>query len=520
MSLNQKTSLITNLILFLISGVSFIACGQKQVPDTTPDQLYGRMVSRPSLQGNSTGENFCWQARSGMGSFIQYYEVTGNTEWLDAGIKYYDYLLGRRETDPDGYKGWIGPYIYDKNYWQDALVGDAILFAGILDFSVLVMEDDHLRKKYRDKALSYVETAKRDLIEKWDHRGCWYVDGPFGGYLGYSKYFKPGDIKEWIEAPGVTRSNVSHPFNKQMDVAEVCLRIHRIKKKKKYWDIAEKIYFTVKSRFQFFDDHYCWNYWEPLHPGDIDFENNKTLHWVGVHMWRSGYQASEVGKIVEAYHYGIVFNETDIQRIINTNLNVMWNKDLVTPVFINSNGLGSEQDTTGLAQWRKAYGHSNDFRNQGQLWTGLLDFDQTIRDLYALRFENDNNSLEYQSYKKNVLSNPPGFHRKHSTSDVNIPEVIFTESKDLNLAAVLPHKIPAGGQSIIICNSWNSGQLEIDLYKTSGEKVVNLFKGNVKAGLFMMKWDGKAPEGQGKYSGEYKIRWTINNGYREHPVII
>jgi hypothetical protein len=98
-----------------------------------------------------------------MNEYIDNYELTKDTEWLDAGIKYYDYLLNRRETDPDGYQGWIGPYIYDKTYWQDALVGDAILFASILDFSVLVNGDNKLKEKYGDKAMSYVETAKKML---------------------------------------------------------------------------------------------------------------------------------------------------------------------------------------------------------------------------------------------------------------------------------------------------------------------------------------------------------------------
>ncbi|MDD4227049.1 MAG: hypothetical protein PHS40_01895 [Mariniphaga sp.] len=520
MKVEKKILFLFGYTIFLIASLSFFTCKQKQLLDITPTQYFENMVNKPFQKLHYTGEGYCWQARVGMDRFIEYYELTGDTEWLDAGIKYYDHLLNKRETDPDGYKGWIGPYGYDKNYWQDALVGDAILFTSILDFSVLVMEDEKLKAQYQDKALSYVATAKRDLIEKWDHRGCWYVDGPYGGYLGFGRYFKPGESKEWVDAPTVERSGLSHPFNKQMDVAEVCLRIHRITGEKKYWDIAEKIYYTVKSRFQYFDDHYCWNYWEPLYPGDVDFEKNQTLHWVGVHMWRSGYQAGEVGKIVEAYHYGIVFDKQDIQRIIHTNLDVMWNKDRENPVFINSNGLGAEHDTTGRTQWRKVYGHSNDFINQGQLWTSLLDFDQTIRDLYELRFKDDKDSPQYQTYKNRVLANPPGFDRKHSENEVTVPKVHFTESKDLYLAAVLPHKVPTDGQSILICNSWNSGELMIDLVTTAGEKVANLFKGDIRQGLFMMKWDGKDPDGKKQYSGDYYIRYTINGGYRETPVVI
>jgi hypothetical protein len=520
MHLKKKTSYISGITILLLASIAFLACQQKKMLDITPMQYFNDLVNKPIQKLQHTGEVYCWQARVGMDRFIEYYELTGGKEWLDAGIKYYDHLLDKRRTDPDGYKGWIGPYIYDKKYWQDALVGDAILFASILDFSVLVMEDEKLKAQYQDKALSYVETAKKDLIEKWDHRGCWYVDAPYGCYLGFGKYFKPGDNKEWIDAPDVTRSNVSHPFNKQMDVAEVCLRIHRITGEKKYWDIAEKIYFTVKSRFQYFYDHYCWNYWEPLHPGDVDFENNRTRHWVGVHPWRSGYQAGEVGKIVEAYHYGIVFDKQDMQRILNTNLNVMWNKDRENPVFINSNGLGAEHDTTGRAQWRKVYGHSNDFINQGQLWTSLFDFDQTVRDLYELRFKDNKDSPKYQAYKKRVLANPPVFDRKHSKNRVDVPKVNFTESKDLNLAAVLPRTIPAEGQSIIICNSWNPGKLMIDLYTPSGKKVTNIYQGDIGEGLFMMKWDGKDSEGKTRYSGNYKIRWSINDGYREFPIVI
>ena len=98
---------------------------------------------------------------------------------------------------------------------------------------------------------------------------------------------------------------------------------------------------------------------------------------------------------MEAYHYGIVFDEQDIRRIINTNLDVMWNKDKVHPKFINSNGLGADGDTTGLAAFQRAYGHSNVVKNGGELWTALLDFDQTIRDLYELRFKGDTTSPGY-----------------------------------------------------------------------------------------------------------------------------
>lgn len=239
-----------------------------------------------------------------------------------------------------------------------------------------------------------------------------------------------------------------------------------------------------------------------------------------VHPWRSGYQAGEVDKIAEAYHYGIVFDEQDIKRIINTNLNVMWNKDTKNPRFISSNGLGADNDTSGIAAFQKAYGHSNVAKNAGELWTGLLDFDQTIRDLYELRFKNDQKSTEYLRYKNSVLVNPPGFKRKYVKGEVTVPVINFTECKDLNLATVLPHNLTKGEKSIIICKSWVHGELQIDLYSTEGKKVSSLYRGKISEGIFIITWDGKDPAKKETYKGDYKIRWTIGKGYREFPIVI
>jgi hypothetical protein len=519
----MKNSIKSGFIFLLTIAFvfPFISCAQNQGSlKTKPGDYLNQMLNNPNFPTDATGEGFCWQARVGMSQFVENYKLTKNTEWLDAGIKYYDFLVGRMFTDPDGYKGWIGPFDYDKRYWVDALVGDGLLLSGMLEFSELVSEDQSLKSKYGEKANSYVQLAKKDFVEKWDKRGCFYDDDPYGSYTFPVNFFNPGDLSKWIYAPKTTRAGVSLPFNQQMDLAEVCILLNRITGEKFYWERAEKVFLTFKSHFQYFDDHYCWSYFDPLTPGDVNLERNDTRHWVGVHEWRSGYQASEVVKIVKAYHYGIIFDEKDIQRIINTNLNVMWNKDKENPVFINSSGLGSDHDTTGLASFRRAWGHSNAFKNAGELWTPLLDFDQTIRDIYEVRFKNNKDSERYLRYKNTVLANPPGFKRKNVKGEVKIPVVNFTDSKELITATVLPHNIPKDGKSIIICKSWVSGQLQIDLYSLKDKKLCNLYNGDIKEGFFTMTWDGKDPAKKASYKGEYKIRWTIGTGYREFPVKI
>ena len=105
--------------------------------------------------------------------------------------------------------------------------------------------------------------------------------------------------------------------------------------------------------------------------------------------------------------------------------------------------------------------------------------------------------------------------------DVTVPVVNFTECKDLYLATVLPHRIPKEGKSIIICKSWDPGDLNIDLYSISGEKLANLYKGKIdKETNLIITWDGKDPLKKAVYKGDYKIRWTTAGGYREFPVVI
>ena len=217
----NKSKSITILILSLIVIIFILisSCARQGITlNTTPDAAYEWMINYKPIK-NDKGEGFCWHARSGMDQFVDNYILTKNIGWLDAGVKYFDFLIGKMDTGPDGYKGWIGPYMYDNTVWIDSHVGDALLLSGMLDFSVLVLEDKKLKKKYKDKADIYVETAKKHLIEKCDARGTWVEDGDIGGYRSYEKYMEPGNLKEWKYGSEIIKSGLSHPFNKQNDMA-------------------------------------------------------------------------------------------------------------------------------------------------------------------------------------------------------------------------------------------------------------------------------------------------------------
>ena len=172
------TILLVSIVLVLGLSINSFAQAGVKIKET-PAGLAEQMIHNPIfLKDAAKGESFCWNARVGMDDYVNNYGLTKNTEWLDAGIKYYDFLLNKLDTDPDGYKGWIGPA--DDDLWQDCMVGDAILMDGILNFCVLIKEDATLKSKYNVKADEYLKVVKREFFEKYDKRRCWIEDGPYG----------------------------------------------------------------------------------------------------------------------------------------------------------------------------------------------------------------------------------------------------------------------------------------------------------------------------------------------------
>jgi len=114
----MKLRYITAFILCLSS---FLLCLQssshaQQGLKISPGDVAEKMIHNKAFVKNARGENFCWNARVNMDDFIDHYQLSKDREWLDAGIQYYDFLISRMDTDPDGYKGWIGPYEYDEKY--------------------------------------------------------------------------------------------------------------------------------------------------------------------------------------------------------------------------------------------------------------------------------------------------------------------------------------------------------------------------------------------------------------------
>jgi hypothetical protein len=470
----------------------------------SPEAFFNGLMRDRGLQ--LEGEDFCWHAAYSLHGFVQGYEVWRDTAWLDQGLRYYDFLLSKLRTGPDGYLGWIGPYEYDNSVWCDVHVGDAILFNGLVGFSELVLADPSLRVRYAEMAHRYVDLARKHLFEKWDSRGTWFEDGPYGAYRSWNRYGDPANLtKAWPSRDEIRNSMLALPFNKQDDIGAVALKLYRITGEQRFRDRAERIFAYHKSRLNLVADgdgeHYVWNYWEPYGTADLDLPGHKCRHWVGTHPERP-YQQGEVANIVDAYHTGVVFDETDIRRILNTNLKVMWNGSLEAPAFRNSNAT-----FPGVA--------ANPKSTAGVLWSSLADFDETIRKIQAARLaqaRGSDRAIERAYFEKVTLQRPPGFERRKLKGPAKVFDYPMNPGPGLIMAAALPSAFSAKEGTLLACESLTKGAMEIAQYSADGKRKLATLRQTDQQWFLFHRWTGMTP-------GSYRIRWSFEGGgYREAPV--
>jgi len=494
----------------------------------SPEVFYQELISNPHLETNNNGEPFAWHA-SGGESFVAGYKVWKDTAWLDFAVKYYDFLLDHMKATPDGYKGMLGRN-FRHSLWNDEEVSDALILNQILPFSELVLNDSALKKTYGSAAQRYVDYAKINVIEKWDSRGLWHEIGEYGDYIFSSQFVDPKNVDQWVVDRKNGSAGMSQKFNIANKLGVTNIFLYRITGDESYRDKAEKLFYRLKSDFQLIEDHYHWHYWMPFYEGDVFFDTKSLIHWTAVHPFRPGYQSTEVGQIVEAYHNGIVFSALDIQRIINTNLKVMWNGDFENPSFDNSNGEKAAKSKLA-ADFQKSHSGSGAQANKGTLWSSLKDFDPTIRTLYEKTMANPTHNkarIQAAYYEKFVKPTEPSFERHHSdTLKVVEKETLFGTSAALVIAKVIPHIIESGTPAVILTKSIQTGPLTIDLYTADGKTLLqSLYEGDIEGngdgqkGFRMVQWDGTDSTGKSSLSGDYRVRWTFPDGYRDYAIQI
>jgi hypothetical protein len=316
------------------------------------------------------GEEIGWLISPFLNGFYYGYLATHDDKWVDLLVDWADAWIKRGVQEPDGYIGWpkadgastgAMPGLYTDN-----LLGEAMGLRPMVLTADTILNTPSLKEKHGPTAAEYITLAEQ-VFEKWDRRGCWR-EVPSGGLWVVPPFGIDRQSGTWTEGyPQRRTAGFSKPANKQNAIALWLLAMHRVTKKPCYRERAEKWWQLMKSRMRLREGgkYVVWNYWDPAGPWDYQ-PDGSAKHWVGVHP-NGGYYAVDVEGIVAAYKHGLVFQQEDIQRLIATNRDFMWNQQLQG------------------ARFRRIDGGQPDPRwadSPGVLWTALVPHDGTLRKVF------------------------------------------------------------------------------------------------------------------------------------------
>ena len=446
-------------------------------------------------EGTITGEGVCWHAAWRAGDFVRGAREAGDAAYIEAGIEYFDALIDKLHTSPDGWRGWVGPYIYDESVIGDVHVGDAILVRAMLELAEYVgteMPED-ARQRFAVKAGEYIELAEH-ICAKWAARGTWRDFGRYGGYVSWDRFLTADRMNE-LQVREVRNAGLSLPFNKQQSMGIVHLRLYRLTGDAEHRRKAQLIYQYAKYRLSAFEDGFTWAYWEPFSTDDVaSIDPPELAHWVNTHPYRN-YQQGEVGEFVEAYHSGLVFTRADMERLVRTNLR-MWNGDVDDPDWANSDDPAKRAAVPGWEPPEPAHGYT---RLAGTLWRALAPFDPTLAGLAGVEADNTDYMRRYDLPVTEV--------------DWQAPQVTF-----LQLGCALPPAVARGDTVLLVSKARAPGPLRITLTDADGDRELReLWSGATTGGLdglegvVLRSWTADVEP------GAYRVRWRYGaDDRREH----
>ena len=316
------------------------------------------------------GEEIGWLVSPFLNGFYYGYLATRDSHWVDYMADWADSWIKRGVKEPDGFVGWPKSGTggkQEESLLTDSLLGEAMALRPVVLMAQEIQRTPALKEKFGSRADAWLKLAGQ-IFEKWNSRDCWR-DVKDGGVWVVPAFGLEANTGRWTEAY-VRRATTgfSNPDNKQNHIARWLLAMHDVTRKPVYRERAEKWFRLMKSRLKTRDDgkYFVWNYWEPAGRWDYN-PDGSARHWVGVHP-NGGYYAIDVEGMVAAYEHGLVFTRDDLQRLIATNRDFMWNQQLPNAKFRSIDG--GKPDV----RWKDS---------PGVLWTALVPYDETLRKIFV-----------------------------------------------------------------------------------------------------------------------------------------
>jgi hypothetical protein len=318
-------------------------------------------------------EELGWLVSPFLDGFYHGYLATRDAKWVGRLIDWADSCVKRAVKEPDGYLGWPKVSDQTEGFDYDSMLGEAMVLRPMVLMADEVFRTPALEARWGGKAQGYLELAER-TFEKWDSRDAWR-DCQVGG-LWVVQYFGIDPATgQWTEGYARRKTEAfSHPDNKENLIALWLITMFDVTKKSVYRERCEKWWQLQKSRLKTRGDgkYLVWDYWDPAGPWDYK-PDGSTKHWVGVHP-NGGYYAVDLEGIVAAFRHGLVFTREDIDRLIVTNRDFMWNRQVQAAKFQRIDG--GQPDP----RWKNS---------PGVLWEALIPYDETLRKIFVANHRPD-----------------------------------------------------------------------------------------------------------------------------------
>ena len=318
-------------------------------------------------------EELGWLVSPFLDGFYYGYLATRDARWIERLIDWADSCVKRAVKEPDGYLGWPKVSDQTEGFDYDSMLGEAMMLRPIVLMADEILKAPALEAQWGGKAQGYLELAER-TFEKWDSRDSWR-DCQVGG-LWVVQYFGIDPATgQWTEGYARRKTEAfSHPDNKENLIALWLITMFDVTKKSVYRERCEKWWQLQKSRLETREGgkYSVWDYWDPA--GSWDYKpDGSTKHWVGVHP-NGGYYAIDLEGIVAAFRHGLVFTREDIDRLIVTNRDFMWNRQVQGAKFQRIDG--GQPDP----RWKNS---------PGVLWEALIPYDETLRKIFVANHRPD-----------------------------------------------------------------------------------------------------------------------------------
>ncbi|MFQ5811000.1 MAG: hypothetical protein ACE5JM_15385, partial [Armatimonadota bacterium] len=333
---------------------------------------------RDPMRLATSGESYFWSVGSRLTGTMNAYEYSRDPELLEAFSIYMDKVLADRYVHPTQPDVWIGWYHYQQGprprYYMP-IHGALVYYKPALRFVAAVRADEKLKARYGEQAEKYFEDITQVEFRAWDKRDCWHDFGDGTGWYTKLKQY-PDPVTEQLHPLVETEAGTTLAYNKVHAMIEAFCLAYRMTGDAWYRERIEKCERFFRKRWREDAEHVEWNYRDFSGPWDYrtgeipaDYDGatyNEKPTWKGwfIHP-KGGYYGGDLRAIVAVYNIGLVFTRADMEKLVKTNLEFMWNGETTDPQFRGMGGIP----------------------NQGALWHALSQFSPKVCELWRAEMD-------------------------------------------------------------------------------------------------------------------------------------